>query len=113
MVHSKKGFVERDPEEVLMPKLRTVSLAQEQREELLRCRNTSPVPYMRERAAALLKVADGERPAHVARHGLLKPHDPDVIYAWITRYEQQGLAGLRIDQGRGRKPAFPPSNPFA
>jgi hypothetical protein len=70
-----------------MPKLRTLSLKEDQREELLQCRNRSPLPYMRERAAALLKVADGERPAHVARSGLLKPHDPDVVYTWITRYE--------------------------
>ena len=95
-----------------MPKLRMLSLTQEQREELVSCRNRSPLPYMRERAASLLKVADGERPAHVARDGLLKPHDPDVIYTWITRYEQDGLSGLRIRQGRGRKPAFPPSSSF-
>ena len=95
-----------------MPKLRTLSLTQEKREELIFCRNRGHLPYMRERAASLLKVVDGERPAHVARDGLLKPHDPDVVYTWITRYEQNGLSSLRIRQGRGRKPAFPPSSSF-
>jgi len=91
-----------------MPKLRMLSLDQDQREELRQCRNHHSLPYMRERAAALLKVADGQRPAHVARNGLLKPHDPDVVYTWITRYERNGLLGLLIHQGRGRKPAFSP-----
>lgn len=91
-----------------MPKLRTLTLDQDQREELMQCRNRHQLPYMRERAAALLKVADGQRPACVARKGLLRSHDPDVIYTWITRYEQNGLSGLKIRQGRGRKPAFFP-----
>jgi hypothetical protein len=96
-----------------MPKLRTLCLSQEQREELLHCRNRHALAYMRERAAALLKIADGARPAHVARNGLLKAHDPDVIYAWMKRYEEKGLSGLLIRQGRGRKPAFSPCRPFS
>lgn len=95
-----------------MPNLRKLHLTEDQRRELLHCRNRHALPYMRERASALLKVADGERPAHVARNGLLKPHDPDVVYTWITRYERNGLYGLLIRQGRGRKPAFSPSEPF-
>jgi hypothetical protein len=96
-----------------MPKLHTLTLNQEQQDELLLCRNRHAFPYMRERAAALLKVADGARPAHVARNGLLKPHDPDVVYAWMKRYEEKGLCGLLIRQGRGRKPAFSPCSPFS
>ena len=91
-----------------MPKLRYLSLNDDQRRELLFCRDHNPLPHMREKAAALLKVGDGQRPAQVARSGLLKPHDPDVVRAWITRYEREGLSGLRVRQGRGRKPAFSP-----
>jgi transposase len=92
-----------------MPKLRIVHLDSPQKETLEECRNHHPLPHMREKAAALLKVANGARPAHVARSGLLKPHKPDVIYRWIDRYEQQGIAGLFVQPGRGRKPAFSPS----
>ena len=96
----------------VMPKLRKITLTQEEREELEKCRNTSVLPYMRERSAALLKIANGELAAHIARNGLLRPHDPDVIYEWIKRYEENGLSGLLIRKGRGRKPAFPPSGTF-
>lgn len=91
-----------------MPKLRTLRLDDPQRETLQECRDHHPLPHMREKAAALLKIANGARPAHVARWGLPKPHDPDSIYRWMDRYEQQGIAGLLLRQGRGRKPTFPP-----
>jgi hypothetical protein len=31
----------------------------------------------------------------VARYGLLKPRDPDTIYAWLDAYEADGFEGLR------------------
>ena len=64
--------------------------------------------YLRERAAALLKVADGMPAARVARTGLLRPRKPDTVYAWIDRFIEAGSAGLQIQAGRGRKPAFSP-----
>jgi hypothetical protein len=63
---------------------------------------------MRERCAALLKIADGDSPHHVALYGLLKRRDPDSVYDWLERYLADKLAGLVIRQGRGRKPAFSP-----
>jgi transposase len=30
----------------------------------------------------------------VARSGLLKPRDPDTVYAWLGRYQAEGTAGL-------------------
>jgi hypothetical protein len=78
------------------------------RAELVVVRDTAPLPYLRERAAALLKVADGETAAQVAREGLLRPRQPDTLYAWLHRYRAEGIAGLRIRPGRGRKPAFSP-----
>jgi hypothetical protein len=79
-----------------MPKLRTLLLDDPQRVTLQQCRDHHPLPHMREKAAALLKIADGARPAHVAYSGLLKPHDPDIVYRWMDRYEQFGLAGLFV-----------------
>lgn len=72
-------------------------------------RDHSPKAYLRERAAALLKLADGVQGATVARSGLLRRRDPDTIYHWRDRYKRHGLAGLRNRPGAGRKPAFPPS----
>jgi transposase len=45
----------------------------------------------------------------VARTGLLRPRQPDTVYAWLDRYRAEGIAGLTIRPGRGRKPAFSPS----
>ena len=84
-------------------------LKPEQKEELAFVRDHDGRPYMRERAAALLKIASGQSGLQVATMGLLKPRDPDTIYAWVERYCTQGVAGLTIRCGRGRKPAFFPS----
>lgn len=94
-----------------MPALRQLALSPEQRAELVRLRDTAPKPYLRERAAALLKVADGARPAHIARTGLLRRRKERTVYAWLNRYEQEGVAGLHLRPGRGRKPAFSPGAP--
>jgi transposase len=64
---------------------------------------------MRERAAALLKVAGGMRAATVARQGLYRRRSEEAVYRWLNQYEAGGIAGLRIREGRGRKPVFSPS----
>jgi transposase len=91
-----------------MPKHRTLDLSETQSAELRHTRDHDPRPYLRERAAALLKINEGHKAAVVARQLLLRRHKPDTIYAWQDRYEQEGLAGLLIRKGRGRKPAFFP-----
>ncbi|MGH7511188.1 MAG: helix-turn-helix domain-containing protein [Gemmatimonadales bacterium] len=90
---------------------RSLSLSPAERTALERMRDTDPKPYRRERAAALLRIADGIPAAQVARTGVLKPRDPDTVYSWLNRYTTAGLAGLTIRPGRGRKPAFSPSAP--
>jgi len=74
--------------------VRRLSLTEVQRQELVRLRDHDPRPFVRERGAALLKIAEGQSPHRVARSGLLKPRDPDTIYAWLGRYEAEGVAGL-------------------
>ena len=91
-----------------MPYPHRLDLTAAERAELVAVRDTAPVPYLRERAAALLKVADGATAARVARSGLLRPRQPDTLYAWLHRYRAEGIAGLSIRPGRGRKPAFFP-----
>jgi hypothetical protein len=73
---------------------RTLSLGDAHRQELLQLRDPDPRPYVRERAAAMLKIADGASPHRVATCGLLKPRDPDTLYAWLDRYQAAGVAGL-------------------
>ncbi len=86
-----------------------IELTAAQRRELEAMRDRQKLPYLRERASAILKIAEGQTPHQVALHGLLKPRDPDTVYEWVERYRADGVAGLRIKQGRGRKPAFSPS----
>jgi len=90
---------------------RAFDLTSAERAELTRLRDSAAQAYLRERAAALLKVADGMSAARVARQGLLRPRKPDTVYSWIDRFIEEGTAGLRMRSGRGRKAAFSPSLP--
>lgn len=81
------------------------------RGELEKVRDHHPLPYMRERAAALLKIADGQSGRSVAAHGLYKKRWSGTVYDWVKRYQAQGVQRLLIRPGRGRKPAFSPSVP--
>ena len=92
-----------------MAERRTLILTDEQRVELERARDRHPRAHIREKAAALMKIADGMSPHAVAKRGLLKVRDPDTVYRWMARYAAQGVAGLLVKPGRGRKPAFSPS----
>jgi transposase len=85
---------------------RHLALSNDARAELIALRDTGHKAYLRERAAALLKIADGIPAAVVARSGLLRSRKPDTVYRWLDRYETDGIPGLTIRAGRGRKPAF-------
>lgn len=91
-----------------MAQARKVELTEQQRGELMWVRAHHLKAYMRIRAAAILKVAAGESMSQVAHHGLLKRMRHETVSEWITRYEDEGLAGLSIQPGRGRKPVFSP-----
>jgi hypothetical protein len=73
---------------------RTLPLSPTQRAELEHLRDHDSRPYVRERSAALLKIADGRAPHAVAREGLLRSRDPDTIYQWLDRYQAEGVAGI-------------------
>ena len=88
-----------------------LTLMPEERTALQRRRDTAPKPHERERAAALLKIADGVPVPQVAQEGLLRRRKRTTVYGWVRRFRQEGLAALSIRQGRGRKPAFSPSLP--
>ncbi len=84
---------------------RTIALTPAARAELVRARDRDPRPYLRECAAALLKVADGWSCRRVAREGLHKPRKPETVRRWLDRYLAGGLAALvHPARGRGRSP---------
>lgn len=89
-------------------KQRQVNLSCEQRQELLRTRDHDQRPYMRMKAAAILKVADGLSIRWVSANGLNRRISKDTLCDWISRYEAEGLCGLPVKAGRGRKPVFFP-----
>jgi len=88
-----------------------MELSDSERDALEQIRDHHPLPYVRERAAAILKMASGLTAKFVAEFGLLKPHDPDTLGGWRHRFLEEGVAGLKVKPGRGRKPAFSPSVP--
>jgi len=90
-----------------MPQRRTLPLTEAQRLELLHARDHDPRPYVRERCAALLKIAEGFAPHAVARHGLLRVRDPDTVYAWLDRYQADGLPGILAHQQGGSHRSWP------
>jgi hypothetical protein len=92
-----------------MPAAMKVTLTNEQRQELEQARDRADKPYVRERAAAILKVADGQSVRQVALTGLLKQHEPETVSGWIRQYLSEGAPGLRVRPGAGRKAAFSPS----
>jgi hypothetical protein len=92
-----------------MPAPFVLQLRPDQTTELEHLRDHDPTPYVRERAAAILKVAAGQSLRAVGRSGLLRPHRRETLAGWIRRYLAEGVGGLRVRPGRGRKPAFSPS----
>ena len=82
---------------------RTLALSDDERAELLSHRDHDPKPYVRERCAAVLKIAEGHSPYAVANAGLLRPRDPDTVYGWLDHYQAQGLPGLLAHQHGGNR----------
>jgi transposase len=89
-----------------------VVLTHQQTQELCYARDHHPKSYVRVKAAGILKVASGLSMREVALHGLLKPVAEETVRRWIDRYLREGIEGLLVKQGRGRKPAFFPSGVF-
>ena len=87
---------------------RSLFLTEEQRQALEQARDTHPKPHVRERAGALLKIAQGQAAHAVARQGLLKARKPDTVYDWLNAFQQTGLAALE-QRPRHSKRGFSPS----
>ena len=93
-----------------MAKHHRLELSESEIHSLVALRDKGEPAYLRERATAILKIHAGFSPHEVARSRLLKPRDPDTVYAWLRRYREHGIRGLFNRPGRGRKPAFSPKS---
>ena len=85
-----------------MAQRRKLTLSPAREKELKELRDQTKEEYVRERCAALLKIAGGQSAHRIALHGLLKPRDPDTVYHWLDIYEAEGLAGLQGHQQGGK-----------
>jgi len=92
-----------------MPKRLIPILSNDDFNVLTKLRDHSPKPYLRERAAAILKLANGQTASAIASTGLLHQRYYETVSDWFHRFQSDGAAGLVIKSGRGRKPAFSPS----
>jgi len=88
---------------------RRLVLSDPEREELEAMRDHEARPYLRERAAALLKIAGGMAPSVVAREGLHKVRHQETVFIWLNSYE----ATRQVRPHAARRRAFSPSRPRA
>lgn len=94
-----------------MPAPLQLALSPAQRAELIALRDRGQPAHVREKAAAVLQVADGASARAVARSGLLRPRRRETVGRWVAGYRARGIAAFAIGPGRGRKPAFSPLGP--
>ena len=85
---------------------RQLKLSEAERITLEQARDHHPLAYLRERASALLRISSGQSAFSVACCGILKPREPDTVYAWLNRYQLGGIAALYQKPRRGG--SFPP-----
>ena len=86
-----------------------LTLDDEQRTQLDRWVKNPPKPYLRDRARAILAIVGGEEGQELARQ-LRTPVHRTTVGEWVQRYQKEGVNGLKIRSGRGRKPLFSPSD---
>jgi hypothetical protein len=89
-----------------IPQPFTLLLTDAQRAALVQACDHHVKPYIREQAAAILRVADGQSIRQVAATGILKPRRRETVKLWIEWFLADSIPGLLVRRGRGRKPAF-------
>ena len=89
-----------------MAKQRQLILTEGEKQELIEHRDHHQRPDVREKAAALLKIAEGVSAHWVATCGLLKRRKPDTIYNWLNIFSDEGFDGLIKRQHGGVRRQF-------
>ncbi len=83
-----------------MGKTKIVQLSDEQREELKEGRRNGKSHAFRERCQMILLKSE-KRPSHEIAH-FLGCHKI-TVNQWVKRFEAEGMAGLKMRPGRGRR----------
>jgi len=91
-----------------MPKVYKIELTKQEQEKLEGWVKHPPRPYLRERARAILKVSQGKTIQATAEGLRVRVHR-NAVSEWVKRFLAEGLEGLRIKRGRGRKAVFSPN----
>lgn len=78
-----------------------MKIADQQRRELEDVARCGQPAYIRRKALVVLNLGEGRSIAEVA--GIFRISRPSV-YEWRRRYLEEGIDGLRVRAGRGRKP---------
>jgi transposase len=84
-----------------MSRVRLIKISDKERKSLEQGLRTSDNHGFRRRCELVLLKSEGRSSQQVA--AIVKMH-PVTVSHWLSRYEQDGLEGLKIKPGRGRKP---------
>ncbi|WP_162053537.1 helix-turn-helix domain-containing protein, partial [Pontibacter pamirensis] len=89
-----------------MGKIRTIELSAAHRQELEQGYRSGKSHAFRLRCHLVLLKSEGRTSEQVAQ---IVKVNPVTVNNWLTRYQAEGMAGLKTKPGRGRKPVFEPA----
>ncbi len=90
-----------------MTRVNTPILNESQRQELEHLYKTSPKHVVRKNCHTILLKADGRTSKDV---GHIVGMSDVSVNSWVRRYNAEGVSGLMIKPGRGRKPIMEKSD---
>ena len=90
-----------------MGKIRKIALSEQERTVLLAGYRQGKSSAFRQRCHMILLKSEGRTSQDVAA---ILGSNLVSVNNWLTRYEQEGIAGLSTRPGRGRKPILDPLN---
>jgi transposase len=91
-----------------MPRRYVIELSEEERAKLESWVKNAPKPHLRQRARAIVLVAEGKPLYKVAEDRRIRK-DRKTVQRWVQRDQSEGIEGLKTKKGQGRKAAFSPS----
>lgn len=84
-----------------MKPIKVLKLSEEDRLELEKGYYNGPTHKYRIRCKSILMKSEGKSASKIAE--MLEVTVP-TVYAWVKRYEENGIKGLKTRPGQGRKP---------
>lgn len=84
-----------------MKPIKVLELSEDDRLKLEKCYHKGPTHCFRIRCKSILLKSEGKSAPQIAE--MLEVTVP-TVYAWVKRYEENGIKGLETRPGQGRKP---------